>query len=382
MKKLCLFPLILILVIIVVPACEKEKELAIPVVHFDEYEDYLLSNVAPKCVGMQYCFSQNGQLVLNNATGKSRLPANGGNISFHPLQRKSLHSVSKTITAMAMLFELTYRNVDVHSPVLPFLPSDWNIDPDLRIMNPTFHQLLTHTSGLKGTLDSYSAMKKYIAEDVLLDTVKNWDYQNVNYTLMRILINNIGPGFRATNDAYLQQNGETEFARYLAEGYVTRVALRLEGDAKLPAAISPKVWDSAEFPVPVYMYDFANLSTPGYVHTDQTLFCGAGGWYMNSKELNQFLSYLVQDQIPHVSWNVMKTNEYGCYEKEKKGIKYYTHNGASGSRADNCGGRSVWVYFPDKEVIVSIQINSSNNAFTMAELEDMVVDGYIASYHG
>ena len=145
--------------------------------------------------------------------------------------------------------------------------------------------------------------------------------------------------------------------------------------------VAPKIWDQNQFSIPVYHYNLSDQSNPGYTHTDQTLLTGAGGWYMNARELAAFITFLSTNNLQNIDYNWMSNNELGMYSGIRSGVNVITHNGASRTRADGTGGRSIWVHIPESDVIVTIQINSATNNFTMEEVLQTIVDGYLDSTH-
>lgn len=102
-----------------------------------------------------------------------------------------LASVSKLITAMAMTRLLNERGISRDARIDPWLPHYWPRGSN--VGNLRFRHLLTHTSGLFGSVHAgvpgpcdFQAMKAAIA-DGSTDLVTP-DYKNVNFSLCRILL--------------------------------------------------------------------------------------------------------------------------------------------------------------------------------------------------
>src|SRR5262249_32302969 len=100
--------------------------------------------------------------------------------------RMHVASVSKFLTAVGMVRTLHKKGISPDARIVDHLPAYWkkgkNID---RI---TFRHLLTHTSGFStgGSASHYTFMKGKVAEGVA--RVGDYDYENMNFGLCRILI--------------------------------------------------------------------------------------------------------------------------------------------------------------------------------------------------
>lgn len=101
--------------------------------------------------------------------------------------RMHIASMSKLMTAMAMVHKLRGANRALSDGIFSDLPKYWKLGP--KSMDITFRQLLNHTSGFRvpGSATDFSTMKAKIAEGVG-STHGKYGYENVNFALCRILI--------------------------------------------------------------------------------------------------------------------------------------------------------------------------------------------------
>jgi CubicO group peptidase (beta-lactamase class C family) len=128
---------------------------------------------------------QGGKIVHSAQYQWARTPNNGGR-PWNPAISMHLASISKLITAMAMVKLLQQKGIDVDSPIAPHLPTYWTIGP--HVDNITFRQLLTHRSGFLETDTIFPFMKQAVANGVDPAAQQTARYRNMNFGLCRILI--------------------------------------------------------------------------------------------------------------------------------------------------------------------------------------------------
>src|SRR5262249_6632747 len=114
-----------------------------------------------------------------------------------PDQRMVVASMSKTITAAAVMRALEMKSMSLNDKVAPFLPSDWALGPHMSEL--TFRDLLKHLSGFRGENGGnnndgpgddgwYDGLKTAVAMGA---ADANWQvnqYHNANFALFRIII--------------------------------------------------------------------------------------------------------------------------------------------------------------------------------------------------
>ena len=344
-------------------------------VHIDEFAEAIENGYANGFVGFQYTIAQNGLHKHSNALGKASLSVNGEDYDYENYHRKSLQSCSKTISAAALIFELKKNNVDPGEAIDKYLPERWNTE---HVKNITFHELLRHRSGLRGTHDLYEQMKVYLEAGDFES--KSYKYANINFSLMRILIPNINEESRTNLNHLYGTHGEDTYAWQVAQSYLFDCRENILKPSGINAAVAPTPWDSLEVLDNVKHYNYSDQSLAGYEFTDQILKTGAGGWYMNAQEYAAFLSHLTEDAFDIPIASDLMDNEYGMYDGTWDGVEYYTHNGAF-TKGDGRGARALWVYIPSTGIIVTVQINSGSNAHSMNDLLGGILQAHNEAYY-
>lgn len=131
---------------------------------------------------------QNGSPIYNNVWEWAQTPLDQKK-AWTENTRMHVASVSKFLTAIGLVKLLDSKGISYDAKIVTYLPAYWakgaNID------KITFRHLLIHKSGFRGeSSDSdYLFMKSNVAAGVSSgDIGSEYDYENMNYGLMRILI--------------------------------------------------------------------------------------------------------------------------------------------------------------------------------------------------
>jgi CubicO group peptidase (beta-lactamase class C family) len=180
-------------------------------------------------------------------------------------------SITKTLTAMSLLKRLSSKGLSVDDKIEPFLPKNWSRGANISTI--TFRELLTHTSGFRSTDDDYEGLKSMIAGGIML-TNKVFDYENPNFSLMRILIASLrGITFPGTDGdpvlaagAYKVSMQEDVFEPSLVKG----------ADCRLNSLEIGFLYGPARDPGGAFAYEDGD---------DSTMTAGAGGWKLTPLEL-------------------------------------------------------------------------------------------------
>ena len=97
-------------------------------------------------VGHSYSIYRNGAEVASGAGGDAQLSVDGASIGYTTATRQEVASLSKTISAIAVLNALEDRGMDPDELVANHLPMYWNIPAS--VSDLTVDELLSHHSGL------------------------------------------------------------------------------------------------------------------------------------------------------------------------------------------------------------------------------------------
>ena len=96
-------------------------------------------------------------------------------------------SVSKLMTAMAMTVLFRDNNISPDAKIIDYLPKYWAKGSNIEQI--TFRNLFNHTSGLSANYRvDFAMMKSAIAGGIDIDQLGQYNYQNLNYGLCRMLL--------------------------------------------------------------------------------------------------------------------------------------------------------------------------------------------------
>jgi CubicO group peptidase (beta-lactamase class C family) len=130
---------------------------------------------------------QHGQSIASARSGWAKRPADGSE-SWVQTVRMHIASCSKLITAVAMTRTLAAHSLPVSTKIIDYLPVYWAKGPNIDKI--TFAQLMTRTSGFRvaGSDTFYPIMKAQVAAGVTDANLGVYSYQNMNFSLCRILL--------------------------------------------------------------------------------------------------------------------------------------------------------------------------------------------------
>ncbi|MEO7313367.1 MAG: serine hydrolase [Chitinophagaceae bacterium] len=352
--------------------------------NFQKLADTLAFRLKGKCTGYSLVVSYKGAYKTTRAGGFSRTSADAAARAFTMYDKFNIASVSKTITATALMKQIMempggVNNVD--ELIWPYLPAHWVKGPNIKGI--TFRQLLNHTSGIvydktpnnNNNGDDYQTLKTLVAAGVVIAN-KVPSYNNRNFALMRLLIPAIakynivaissgttGPILTALENAQAIQ-----FANAYKDYCTINIFNKLNSTAAQPVdCVSKEANPSLSYPFPYNFTKGLNLAN------DNSLIAGAQGWVMNTIQVNDFFTTLnyTQTLLPYGVAKFMRDNLFG-YDNSgttndnikwywKNGIYDYTINGVSGSY------RSLIIGFSD-DIQVTMMTNSPLNLQNVAIL--------------
>jgi hypothetical protein len=153
----------------------------------DGFVAALNNALANKTAGYAMQLRHRGQPIASAQAGWAKEPADGSE-SWAQTVRMHIASCSKLITAIAMTKTLAAHNLPASTPIIDYLPTYWT--KGWNIGKITFAQLMTHTSGFRvdGSDTFYSIMKSQVAAGVADANLGAFSYQNINFSICRILI--------------------------------------------------------------------------------------------------------------------------------------------------------------------------------------------------
>lgn len=290
--------------------------------HFDmdRFEQLIWLGMAGEAVGYSYAITLHGQLDRDGAFGEARTDADGSPVAQSSTKEMNIASVSKTITAVAVMQRLEALGIDIDDSIEPWLPPTWVTGPGIDDL--TFRDLLTHESGLYlnvtedpdlGLGYTYDALRQYIALGINPD-YKVFVYQNANFAMFRILIPylwpNAWPVLEWAESLEESQPGTLDSTTaYLYWLYVFQSVLVPSG---VTAACAPSDTD------PTLLYRFPYDGSIGVDAGDWSAICGSGGWYLSAVELAAFLAHIRFDDgvLSDQARAIMNQNSLGWMDKD------------------------------------------------------------------
>jgi D-alanyl-D-alanine carboxypeptidase len=310
--------------------------------HFDvaEFEAQIRQKMDNKAIGYSYAINFQKQLYTADGVGFERIDGDGDGPYWHDgYGRMNIASISKTLTAVAVLQLLEKNGLSIYDPVGPWLPDDW--DKAYGFDNPQFirfYDLLTHHSGLKQTIQ---AIEAFDAEFKSLDKVK-WDglkavvargtipayyedpnpaYSNVNFALFRVIIPALwkasgeNPGIGELDEL----EAAALYASYMAENLF------------IPLGIHQAACYSLE--ISLRYYNFHGPSNEaGAPAGNWHLSCGSGGWYLSAYNLANLMANIRYND------NILSPAMRSLMDEHKLGWSYsWSQNGDHGHYLAHAG---------------------------------------------
>lgn len=265
----------------------------------DLFEANIATAFDSRTVGYAYAIGLNGQLArVSEDTGSARTANNAPQTDQSPTKEMNIASVSKTLTAVAVLRLLEQNGLTVDSSISPWLPAAWSQDPS--IAGLSFRDLMTHTSGLNGNDGSqpYGYVSLRSATAVGVNAPQTFVYQNLNFSFFRLMIPRLAGNAAmldvlATSLQFLapivgQAVVDASVAEAYADFYIAYMRSALFAPMGIDGDCLPN--DAAM----TLLYN-PNTSSGGINAGDWTLICGSGGWYLSAFEVAAYLAFMRYD---------------------------------------------------------------------------------------
>ena len=314
--------------------------------------------LTPCTAGYSMQLRRYGKIIFDQSGGFSKMPGDAGQTGESWTSSTPMHvaSVSKLITAMALIRLLKSRNISVDGPFWPFLPKYWVRGDSIDQL--TFRHLLIHKSGLVVPKDAPSASDFQVMKNSIAHGVHGIPgYLNINYGLMRILIStidapylfNLYPFFDdgSLGDAYWDTMTIAYYSRYVTDNIFAPLGISSTFLHTAPNALA--------YPWPVTL--------PGYNSNDLSTMSGCAAWHLSVNDLLAIMGAFRRrgSIVDPFSAQAMLDNGFGLdlidniYWKDTKLGRIYTKGGFWGD------GKSVEqsdVFFLPKGYELAILANS------------------------
>jgi Beta-lactamase len=295
--------------------------------------------------------------------GQARTGSDAPSAAMSPDLPTNIASVSKTITAIAVLQLLATNGLTVDSPISPNLYSDWTQGPGVDRI--TFRELLTHTSGFgqvgmcgNGTW-TYSDVQSLVALGVTSSNIRVPQYGNCNFSLLRELVAVLSGQAAITSlpPASRGAASSAQYVKYLNSNVFSAVGLSSRACNPPAAGL-----EMLSYPFPAGTTpgtDWQNWS--GYDSTTWALACGAAGWWLSANDIFKVVNSLASSNVllSAMNYQDMYLNCLGwdCAVGRLCPNPYVCKNGSFGMDAQS---RDIWTYagIVNCKVPVVVVVNS------------------------
>jgi Bacterial tandem repeat domain 1/Beta-lactamase len=231
--------------------------------------------LAKNTAGYVMQLRQHGQPIASAQVGWAKEPSDGSE-SWAQTVRMHIASCSKLITAIAMTRTLAAHNLPPSTKIVDYLPTYWAKGPNIDKIN--FAELMTHTSGFRvaGSDTFYPIMKAQVAAGVTNANLGVYSYQNMNFSLCRILI----PVMNGTIPAntVFPPPFEDQFWDYVT---ITAYADYIAQNLFQPAGVSGPTFTHPNPDALAYAFP----PGPGWDSGDLTADTGGTSWHMSVNDL-------------------------------------------------------------------------------------------------
>ena len=336
---------------------------AIPPFDLNAAADSIQARLAGRSVGYAFVVSYRGNVIATRAGGVARRAPNAPDRAMTVDEPYNIASVSKTITASALV-QLLYRTRRLSlldSVMWRYLPSSWTFGN--KVKQITLRDLLTHNGGLRcpGNV-SYAELQQCMAAGVQDTAYHVWQYNNSNYGLLRIIL----PTLENPN-ALMVNTPEG-----LASGYATRYIAYVRQNVLAPAGITDaECKPRGRFPGQAYQFP-DGVGAAGTDFGDMTLTCASQGWNLSARQLGKWMgTFLYTDAIVPASLSErMRVEGLGLYSGWiKPGVWATEHGGYYPGKKDD----NVTLWNPGQ--ISTIIVGLSNGVSVAALVNSQITTG-------
>jgi CubicO group peptidase (beta-lactamase class C family) len=302
--------------------------------------------------GYAFQLNQNGAPIATTAWEWAKAPQDGGQ-RWLPNVRMHVASLSKNVTAIAMVRLLNEKQLAYTTKIIGYLPAYWAKGQNINAI--TFAQLFTHTSGLAYGIATSASDYQFMKAQVAAGTthVGQYSYQNMNFGLCRILLATVNGNVPVNWQA---SDAQWDYATITAyQNYVQARVFALAGVAGPTLTHPPEDALAYNFPV----------SGSGWNSGDLTTMAGGAGWHMSIEDLLKVMGTFRR------AGTIVTPAQAQLALNEKFGIDWaastplgtvYAKNGMWGDAAGRVE-QSVLFYLPENMelvVLVNSPVSASN----------------------
>lgn len=261
-----------------------------------------------KSVGYSYAIVDRAGNVVGGGGGDARRTPDTNPRKMTMNDKLNIASVSKTITAAAVLQLLHQKKISVDAPVFPYLPPKWVLGE--RVKTITFRELLTHRSGIRCDKEvTFLNLRECVATGVKLSDKGVEAYRNTNFALFRLIIPRLN-GFDGGTTA------DTPIGNSIASGtYAAAYSQYVRNNVFAPAGLTGI--DTKPIATnPALTYQFPAPQIAGESHGDMTETSASRGWNMSARQLALFFHALFNTEkiLPLAVSKRMREEQLGVWK--------------------------------------------------------------------
>jgi CubicO group peptidase (beta-lactamase class C family) len=210
--------------------------------------------------------------------GQARTNSSPPTLAMAPDLVTDIASVSKTMTAVAIVQLLAQNHLLDTTKISGYLYSDWKQGPYVNTL--TFKELLTHTSGFGQINDcgdnskiDYAGIQNRVANGVTQSNIGKPAYGNCNFALLRELMPALlGQRLNNISDPTQRAKKSSEMYRDYMNSHVFQPVSVPHSECTPPAGNG-------------YILSYTAGGTSGTDWGDWSLRCGSGGWVLSAGQI-------------------------------------------------------------------------------------------------
>jgi CubicO group peptidase (beta-lactamase class C family) len=298
------------------------REALNPRLDVDGFTKALRDKLRRSTAGYAMQLRQNAAPLRTDAWSWAKRPGDGA-LAWDPDRRMHIASVSKLITAIALVKLLDDKGIDADAKIVGYLPAHWRKGPNIDQI--TFAQLLRHESGFD--TDTYYADYRFMRRQVArgVTGVGEFAYQNLNFGLVRVLIPILNGDI--AKDAALS---EAAWDDQTLEGYARYVQKAVFAPSGVAGASLVRPDGAA------LAYRFPPRGE-GWESGKLGCIAGAAGWFMSVNEVLDVLGTFRHHEkiVSRARAQALLASKFGIDRIETAGAAaFYVKNGWWRNKAD------------------------------------------------
>lgn len=323
--------------------------------------------------GYQFAITQNGKVADTAAYGIATVSGMPSDLNAFT----NIASVTKTLTAATVIQYMLQNDVTIDSKIGRWLPASWPRHDSIRDL--TFKQLMTHTSGIRGSRTEWDQLMTVVGSPITAP--KTNQYSNINFALFRAILPKLNDSVKFRSQEL--KLSPAAFQQWMSQEYIRLVNVHVLSKAGIPTRGCAPVTGKMTM-----MMTEAPDRLIGSDFSDWTEKCGGGGWVLTTMEMSRVIVYLTHTNniLSPEERKLMDDNRLGWVARfPVTGGLAYGHDGAlyvdrneeEGVNGGDVGSQTLIIRLPAK-VELALAVHSIGEGWR--DLYDIVAVAYNASW--